>query len=133
MLDWLSQSHPNASAPHPGILRRRLCNPDSNRISRSKAMVSLCTAGSCGPHPNLGIAARYHFLPTEKPVLAIRFVLPLIGSVQTTWELNAMQVVSFAVLAFQNGFFWQAVLEDAKPATQDSSGKLHPEVDHEPR
>ena len=77
-----------------------------------------------------GIAARYIFylqkgqfslLDFFKPFAISPIVLlPLIGSVQTTGELNAMQVVSFAVLAFQNGFFWQAVLEGAKPATQSA-------------
>jgi hypothetical protein len=41
-------------------------------------------------------------------------LLPLIGSVQGTKELEPMQVVSFALLAFQNGFFWEVVLERAK-------------------
>ena len=80
-----------------------------------------------------GIAARYvfylrkgHFswLDFLKPLTISPIVLlPLIGSVQTTAELTGMQVVSFGVLAFQNGFFWHAVLAGAKPATQASGGK----------
>jgi len=31
-------------------------------------------------------------------------------------DLKDMKVVSFAFLAFQNGFFWQAVLDAAHPA-----------------
>lgn len=75
-----------------------------------------------------GIAARYIFylqksqfslLDFFKPVAISPIVLlPLIGSVQTSGELNGMQVVSFALLAFQNGFFWQAVLQGAKPTTR---------------
>lgn len=73
-----------------------------------------------------GIAARYLFylqkgrfswLDFFKPIAISPIVLlPLIASVQTTGGLNGMQVVSFAMLAFQNGFFWQAVLAGAKPA-----------------
>jgi hypothetical protein len=75
----------------------------------------------------LGIAARYVFylqksqfslLDFLKPIVISPIVLlPLIGTLQTTSELNGTQIVSFAVLAFQNGFFWQAVLASAKPAT----------------
>ncbi len=75
-----------------------------------------------------GIAARYifylqqgHFswLDFFKPLtISPIALLPLLGSVQTTRELNSMQVVSFGVLAFQNGFFWQAILAGARPATQ---------------
>ena len=78
-----------------------------------------------------GIAARYIFylqagqfswLDFFKPLtISPIALLPLIGSVQTTGELNAMQVVSFGVLAFQNGFFWQTVLAGAKPATQGAA------------
>ena len=75
-----------------------------------------------------GIAARYIFyvqkgqfswLDFIKPLMISPIaLLPLVGSVQTSGELNGMQVISFGVLAFQNGFFWQAVLAGAKPAAQ---------------
>jgi hypothetical protein len=39
-----------------------------------------------------------------------------IGSLQGA-ALEPVQLVCFTVLAFQNGFFWQQVLRDAKPAT----------------
>jgi hypothetical protein len=80
-----------------------------------------------------GIAARYIFylqagqfswLDFLKPLTISPIVLlPLIGSVQTTGELSGMQIMSFGVLAFQNGFFWQAVLAGAKPAAQVSGAK----------
>ena len=72
----------------------------------------------------LGTVARYIFYLQSKfswtdfakplcisPIL----LLPLVGSVQGSQNLQPMQVVSFALLAFQNGFFWQAVLERAQP------------------
>jgi len=72
----------------------------------------------------LGIAARYIFylqskfswLDFAKPLcISPILLLPLIASVQAVKDLQAIQVVSFALLAFQNGFFWQAVLERARP------------------
>lgn len=76
-----------------------------------------------------GIVARYIFylqkgqfawLDCCKPLAITPIILlPLIGSVQGTGRLNAMQSISFAFLAFQNGFFWQAVLEKARPTRQE--------------
>jgi len=74
----------------------------------------------------LGVAARYIFyLQTKfswmefaKPLcISPILLLPLIGSVQGVRDLQPMQVVSFALLAFQNGFFWQVVLERVQPKT----------------
>jgi hypothetical protein len=72
----------------------------------------------------LGIAARYVFYLKEafswpdllKPLCISPIVLlPLISSVQAVKDLEPIQVISFALLAFQNGFFWQVVLERASP------------------
>jgi len=72
----------------------------------------------------LGIAARYIFylrgefswLDFVKPLcISPILLIPLVGSVQATKELQAIQVLSFALLAFQNGFFWQAVLQRSRP------------------
>ena len=74
----------------------------------------------------LGIGARYIFylegkflwLDFIKPLcISPILLLPLIGSLQAGKDLEAIQVVSFALLAFQNGFFWQAVLAQARPKT----------------
>lgn len=71
----------------------------------------------------LGIAATYIFNLSNafswrdlaRPLVASPIVLlPLIGSVQGA-ELEPIQLVSFTILAFQNGFFWQQVLKDAMP------------------
>jgi hypothetical protein len=73
----------------------------------------------------LGIAATYLFNLTgsfswqdfARPLVVSPLVLlPLIGSLQGA-ALEPVQLVCFTVLAFQNGFFWQQVLRDAKPAT----------------
>jgi hypothetical protein len=72
----------------------------------------------------LGIGARYVFylrgafswLDFLKPLcISPIILLPLIGSVQGMTELAPMQIVSFGLLGFQNGFFWEIVLERAKP------------------
>jgi len=36
---------------------------------------------------------------------------PLMSSVETVRELQPVQVISFALLGFQNGFFWQTLFE----------------------
>ena len=73
----------------------------------------------------LGIAATYVFSMTgafswrdfARPLVVSPLVLlPLIGSLQGA-ALEPVQLVCFTVLAFQNGFFWQQVLRDAKPTT----------------
>jgi len=42
-------------------------------------------------------------------------LLPLLGSILGSEQLNAVQLISFSFLAFQNGFFWRVVLERAGP------------------
>jgi hypothetical protein len=73
----------------------------------------------------LGIAATYVFNLTSsfswpdflRPLVVSPLVLlPLIGSLQGA-ALEPVQLVCFTVLAFQNGFFWQQVLGNAKPTT----------------
>ena len=71
----------------------------------------------------LGVAARYVFylrgqfawLDFAKPLcISPLLMIPLIGSVQGVQEFQPIQIVSFALLAFQNGFFWQAVLQRSR-------------------
>jgi hypothetical protein len=73
----------------------------------------------------LGIAATYVFNLTSpfswfdfaRPLLVSPLILlPLIGSMQGG-SLEPIQLVCFAILAFQNGFFWQHVLRNAKPSS----------------
>jgi fatty acid desaturase len=68
----------------------------------------------------LGIVAHYLFflrgkfnpLTFLKPFVISPIVfLPLIGSLQNVTEIVPVQLISFAILAFQNGFFWRAALE----------------------
>jgi hypothetical protein len=72
----------------------------------------------------MGMAATYIFNLTSefswrdlaRPLVVSPLVLlPLIGSLQGA-NLEPVQLVCFTVLAFQNGFFWQQVLRDAKPS-----------------
>jgi len=78
----------------------------------------------------LGIAARYIFylrgqfswLDFAKPLcISPILLIPLVGSVQAIKELETVQVISFALLAFQNGFFWQAVLQKSTPKNTPKS------------
>jgi hypothetical protein len=70
-----------------------------------------------------GIAANYIFhlaspfswLDFARPLVVSPIILlPLMGSLQGA-ALELLQLACFVVLAFQNGFFWQQVLRDAKP------------------
>lgn len=68
---------------------------------------------------SLGIAARYVFYMRVftwrsflKPLVISPIVLlPLIGSVQGSANIESIQLISFGILAFQNGFFWKVILE----------------------
>lgn len=71
----------------------------------------------------LGIASRYFFYQKGnfswrsflKPMFISPIVLlPLLGSVQGVSSFESIQLISFGILAFQNGFFWNAVLEHTK-------------------
>lgn len=68
----------------------------------------------------LGIVARYAFFLRDKfnwggilrPLCITPLVmLPTIGLFQQGEELHGLQILSLSLLAFQNGFFWKAVLE----------------------
>ncbi|MGA2218892.1 MAG: hypothetical protein ABSG51_12440 [Terracidiphilus sp.] len=73
----------------------------------------------------LGIAARYFFylrgefswIDFVKPLcISPLLLIPLIGSLQGIESFHPIQVLSLALLGFQNGFFWQVVLHRARPA-----------------
>ena len=55
-------------------------------------------------------------------------LFPLFGSVQGAEDLQPMQVVSFALLAFQNGFFWQVVLQGGQPKPWSCPAPAHPKL-----
>jgi small-conductance mechanosensitive channel len=108
------------------IIALFLANAVTGRVAFGEGMSPLATVAWMFAATLLGIAARYVFylqkgqftwLDLVKPMaISPIVVLPLLGSVQTAGELKSMQVVSFAFIAFQNGFFWQTVLEAARPS-----------------
>lgn len=70
-----------------------------------------------------GMVAHYVWSKPRRPnwmdflrpiVVSPLVLLPLIGSLQGG-PLETIQLLSLTLLAFQNGFFWQQVLKDAKP------------------
>ena len=73
----------------------------------------------------LGMVAQYVWNRPEKftwldflrpVVISPMVLLPLIGSL-SNGPLETVQLLSMVLLAFQNGYFWQQVLKDAKPTT----------------
>lgn len=86
--------------------------------------LSLSTIGVMFFSIALGVSARYIFylrgsfswLDFAKPLcISPILLIPLIGSLQSVKTLEPTQIVSFALLAFQNGFFWQSVLQRTAP------------------
>lgn len=107
-----------------GILALLVTTATTGRVAFGEGYSPAGTVGWMFLATLLGICARYIFylqgnfswIGMLKPISISPIVLlPLIGSVQSAGDLKAMQVVCFAFLAFQNGFFWQAVLDAAKP------------------
>ena len=98
----------------------------TGRVAFGETAPPLSTLGIMLAATILGMVARYVFDLKEpefdwfnfvKPlVISPLVLLPLISSLSAATVLSGMQMVSFALLAFQNGFFWQAVLKRAKPA-----------------
>jgi len=75
----------------------------------------------------LGMAARHFFylrgkfswLPLVRPLCVSPIVLlPLLGALQGAASFEPIQVLSFCLLAFQNGFFWRVVFERAQATLQ---------------
>jgi len=74
---------------------------------------------------------QFSWLDLLKPVcISPILLLPLMASLQGVGDLNDMQVISFALLAFQNGFFWRVVLTSAKPAMQPSAKRTSARSGH---
>ena len=77
----------------------------------------------------LGTAANYFFQlkgtfswsSFARPLVVSPLVLlPLLGTLQGRSELDGMQLIWFALLAFQNGFFWRVVYDRAKPTAKSN-------------
>lgn len=74
----------------------------------------------------LGIMARNIFYQRGKftlksflrpLVISPIVLLPLIGALQSSAEVEAIQLICLAILAFQNGFFWKTVFDNARLTT----------------
>ncbi len=106
--------------------------PEPDRsVSFGGGFSPLMTIGVMFVATLLGIAVRYYFYMREfswrsflKPLCITPIVLlPMMGSVHGSGTIDEIQLISFGFLAFQNGFFWKAVLEQAK--------RVIAEADHE--
>jgi hypothetical protein len=71
----------------------------------------------------VGIVAQYFFSLKGrfswrtflKPICITPIVLlPLLGTMQTSTNLQTLQVISLAFISFQNGFFWEVVIQHAE-------------------
>lgn len=60
------------------------------------------------------LRGRFSWESFVKPILVSPIVLlPLVGTVATRPEVQPIELISFAILAFQNGFFWRSVFRRA--------------------
>ena|ERR1041384_6105636 len=71
----------------------------------------------------VGIVAQYFFSLKKpfswrsflKPICITPIVLlPMLGTMQTSSNLQTLQVISLAFISFQNGFFWEVVIQHAE-------------------
>ncbi|MCI5157679.1 MAG: hypothetical protein D3906_04425 [Candidatus Electrothrix sp. AUS1_2] len=70
----------------------------------------LCTMLGIMAHYVFYLKGKFSWRAFLKPLVISPIVfLPLVGSVQSLTGLEPMQMISFAILAFQNGFFWKEV------------------------
>ena len=97
-------------ADFPDPANRRSFGPD---LSPAIVVLMLLSIGA-------GMAARYFFslrrafswIALLRPFCVSPIVLlPLLGTVHGIVTLEPLQVISFALLSFQNGFFWRLVFE----------------------
>ena len=73
-------------------------------------LMFLCTMLGIMAHYVFYLKGKFSWRAFLKPLVISPIVfLPLVGSVQSLTGLEPMQMISFAILAFQNGFFWKEV------------------------
>jgi hypothetical protein len=61
------------------------------------------------------LSGSFSWLSFLRPLCVSPIVLlPLLGTLQGVSEVEPIQLISFCVLAFQNGFFWKVVFERVK-------------------
>jgi hypothetical protein len=64
---------------------------------------------------NLESQAKFHWFDMLKPLcISPIVVLPLIASLEGRGTVQPLQIAILWLLAFQNGFFWQAVLDKVR-------------------
>ena len=73
-------------------------------------LMFLCTMLGIMAHYVFYLKGKFSWPEFLKPLVISPIVfLPLVGSVQSLTGLESVQMISFAILAFQNGFFWKEV------------------------
>jgi len=73
-------------------------------------LMFICTILGIMAHYVFYLQGKFSWQEFLKPLVISPIIfLPLVGSVQSLTGLESMQMISFAILAFQNGFFWKEV------------------------
>ncbi|MCI5219909.1 MAG: hypothetical protein D3914_12170 [Candidatus Electrothrix sp. LOE2] len=75
----------------------------------------VCTMLGIMAHYIFYLKGKFSWQEFLKPLVISPIIfLPLVGSVQSLTGLEPVQMISFAILAFQNGFFWKEVFGRVK-------------------
>ncbi|CAK8711222.1 hypothetical protein KKHLCK_00215 [Candidatus Electrothrix laxa] len=78
-------------------------------------LMFVCTMLGIMAHYIFYLKGKFSWQEFLKPLVISPIVfLPLVGSVQSLTGLESVQMISFAILAFQNGFFWKEVFGRVK-------------------
>ena len=78
-------------------------------------LMFVCTMLGIMAHYVFYLRGKFSWRAFLKPLVISPIVfLPLVGSVQSLTGLEPIQMISFAILAFQNGFFWKEVFGRVK-------------------
>ena len=78
-------------------------------------LMFLCTILGIMAHYVFYLKGKFSWQEFLKPLVISPIIfLPLVGSVQSLTGLESVQMISFAILAFQNGFFWKEVFGRVK-------------------
>jgi CDP-diglyceride synthetase len=78
-------------------------------------LMFVCTMFGIMAHYIFYMKGKFSWKNFLKPLVVSPIIfLPLVGSVQSASGLESIQMITFAILAFQNGFFWKEVLSNVK-------------------
>lgn len=81
----------------------------------SVVIIFFCAFGGITAQHLFYLEGKFRWREYLKPMLTSPIVLlPLLGAIQRSSNLESVQLISLGFLAFQNGFFWKEMFKRAK-------------------